>query len=68
MKSVQFALQIISNFHLKHGVTQIKFSWDSGSVSSGSGPFSVKLIDSVSASKRVAFANSLALDWVDLLL
>ena len=68
MDSVQLALQFITNFHLEHWVTQIGFSWNSWFVSSGSGPFSVKLVDSVSASERIAFANSFALNWVNSLL
>ena len=70
MDSAQLALQFMTNFHLEHGVTQIGFSWNSGSVSSGSGfgSLSVKLVDSVSAFERVALADSLALNWVDPLL
>ena len=67
---VQLALQITANFHLEHGVTQIGFSWNSGFVSSGSGfgSPSVKLVDSVSASERVALIDPLALNGLDPLL
>ena len=69
-RDYQLALQIMPNPNFEHGITQVRFSWNSRSVSSGLGfgSLSVKLVDSVSASERVALANSLALNWVNSLL
>ena len=68
VNSIQLALQFISNSNFEHRVTQIRFSLNSGSVSSGTGSSSVKLVDFVSASERVELADSLALNWVNSLL
>ena len=66
--SIWLALKLTANPDFEHKVIQVRFSWNSRSTSSGSRPSSVKLVDSVSASERVALADSLALNWVDPLL